>query len=108
MAQKGWITKQDRKKRGPVWVFHWYITKPETGRKAEQTCVVGAVAAFPKEKDAWQEIARRSLRPPADGSQHVPSGRLTFSDLAALYQESCMKKLAPITRYVVQHVIDDY
>jgi hypothetical protein len=51
MAQRGWITKQDRKKKGSVWVYHWYITKPDTGRKAEHTCVVGAVAALPRVKD---------------------------------------------------------
>jgi hypothetical protein len=25
MAQRGWITKHDRKKKGSVWVYHWYV-----------------------------------------------------------------------------------
>jgi len=37
MAQRGWITKQDRKKKGPVWVYHWYVIKPETGKEGRNT-----------------------------------------------------------------------
>ena len=66
MAQRGWITKHDRKKKGSVWVYHWYVIKPETGRKAEHTCVVGSVASFPREKDAWLEIDRRHIKPQLD------------------------------------------
>ena len=37
MAQRGWITKQQRKKNGSVWVYHWYLLKPETGKKVEHS-----------------------------------------------------------------------
>ena len=82
MAQRGWITKHDRKKKGSVWVYHWYVVKPETGRKAEHTCVVGPVASFPREKDAWLEIDRRHIKPQLDQGA-IRTGRLTFGDLAA-------------------------
>ena len=107
MAQRGWITKEQRKKNGPVWVYHWYILKPETGKKAEQTCVIGAIADFPSEKDAWREIERRHLKPQLD-QKAIVTGRLTFGDLAASYRENGMKKLAVTTQYTVGHYIDDY
>ena len=106
MAQRGWITKHYRKKKGPVWVYHWYITKPETGRKAEQTCTVGAVASFPREKDVWQEIDRRHLQPQLDQGE-VRAGRLTFADLAASYQQNGMQELAETTQNLVQSAIDN-
>ena len=52
MAQRGWITKQERKKKGTVWVYHWYVIKPETGKKVEHNCVVCRIADFPRDKDA--------------------------------------------------------
>jgi hypothetical protein len=107
MAQRGWITKQQRKKNGHVWVYHWYLLKPETGKKVEHTCVIGAVADLPSEKNAWREIDRRHLKPQLD-QKAVASGRLTFGDLAASYRENGMKKLAVTTQYTVRHYIDDY
>jgi hypothetical protein len=107
MAQRGWITKQDRKKKGPVWVYHWYIVKPETGRKAEHTCVIGLVAHFPREKDAWLEVDRRHLKPQLDQSA-ICSGRLTFGDLATSYLSNGAKKLAVTTQYTVKKSFDNY
>lgn len=107
MAQRGWITKHDRKKKGSVWVYHWYVIKPETGRKAEHTCVVGSVASFPREKDAWLEIDRRHIKPQLDQGA-IRTGRLTFGDLVASYMQNGMKKLAVTTRYTVKHYLDDY
>jgi len=107
MAQRGWITKQDRKKKGSVWVYHWYVVKRETGRKAEHTCVVGPVASFPREKDAWLEIDRRHIKPQLDQGA-IRTGRLTFDDLAASFMQNGMKKLAATTLYTVKHYLDDY
>jgi integrase len=107
MAQRGWITKHDRKKKGSVWVYHRYVVKPETGRKAEHTCVVGSVASFPREKDAWLEIDRRHIKPQLDQGA-IRTGRLTFDDLAASYMQNGMKKLAVTTQYTVKHYVNDY
>ena len=108
MAQRGWITKEQRRKNGSVWVYHWYVLKPETGKKAEQTRMIGAVADFRSEKDAWREIDRRHLKPQLVDQKAIASGRLTFGDLAASYRENGMKKLAVTTQYTVGHYIDDY
>jgi integrase len=107
MAQRGWITKQERKKKGTVWVYHWYVIKPETGKKVEHNCVVCTVADFPREKDAWQEIDRRHLQPQTDRSQ-VRSDQLTFANLSASYVQNGMKRLAETTQHTVQHCIDGY
>ena len=107
MAQRGWITKHDRKKKGSVWVYHWYVVKPDTGRKAEHTCVVGSVASFPREKDAWLEIDRRHIKPQLDQGA-IRTGRLTFDDLAASYMQNGMTKLAVTTQYTVKHYVNDY
>jgi hypothetical protein len=49
MSQRGWLTKQKRKKDGRVWIFHWYRVRPSDGKHVENTVVVGRVASFPKE-----------------------------------------------------------
>lgn len=43
-----------------------------------QQIAIGAVARFPKEKDAWDEVERRYLQP--DGVQNK-IGRVTFRKL---------------------------
>src|SRR6266481_1728077 len=53
MSQRGWLTKQKRKKDGRVWIFHWYRVRPSDGKHVENTVVVGRVASFPKESNAW-------------------------------------------------------
>jgi integrase len=107
MAQRGWITKEQRKKAGSVWVYHCYVSKPETGKKVEHTHLIGAVSDYPSEKDVWREIDRRHLKPRPD-RKAIASGRLTFGDLAASYRENGMKKLAETTQYTYAHYIDDY
>ena len=107
MAQKGWITKQKRKKQVAVWVYHWYVTKPETGKKVEHTRVVGSISHLATEEDAWREIDRRQLQPKLNQSE-VPPGCLTFRDLANSYQQNGMRDLAETTQYTVQHVIHNY
>jgi integrase len=106
MAQRGWITKQERK-IGSVWVYHWYVTKPETGKKAEHTAVLGALADFPTEKHAWREVDRRQLKPQTSQGK-TRSGPLTFAELAASYIETGMTKLAFTTQYTYTHMINDF
>jgi integrase len=106
MAQRGWITKQERKK-GPVWVYHWYVIKPESGKRSEHNAVVGALATFPSEKEAWREIDRRHLKPQLDQGA-IRTGRLTFGDLAASYLENGVTKLALTTQYNVKHYVNDF
>ncbi len=44
MAQRGWITKRNRKKKGAVWVYHRYVVKPDVGKRMGHTWVVCSVA----------------------------------------------------------------
>jgi hypothetical protein len=88
-------------------VYHWYVVKPESGKRTEHNTVVGALATFPTEKDAWQEIDRRYLKPQLDRSA-ICTGRLAFGDLAASYMENGMTKLALTTQSNVKHYVNDY
>ena len=39
MAQKGWLTKEERKKAGKVWIYHYYKTRETDGHRVENTVV---------------------------------------------------------------------
>ena len=58
---RGWITTESRKKTGRVWVYHFYKTRESDGHRVENTVVLGPQSSFPREKDAWAEVARRRL-----------------------------------------------
>jgi integrase len=81
MSQRGWLTKEDRKK-GKVWIYHYYRTRETDGNRVENTVVVGALSSLPREKDVWAEVAHRGL----DRVQQLGfPGRITFGDLAQHY-----------------------
>ena len=82
MSQKGWLTKEDRKKNGKVWVYHYYRTRETDGHRVENTVVVGPLSSLPREKDAWAEEETLSLY---RNSQLGITGRVTFGDLAHHY-----------------------
>jgi integrase len=107
MSQRGWLTKEGRKKGGKVWIFHWYRTRPSDGRKVENTVLVGRVASFTKESSAWEEVERRSLNHNLN-EPDSQTGRITFSDLAGSYKQHAMPKLAETTQGTVRHIIDNY
>jgi len=91
MAQRGWITKQDRKKKDQSGCTTG--TSSSGNRKeGRHTWTVGSVASFPREKDAWLEIDRRHMKPLPDQSA-IRTGCLTFGDLAASYMQNGMTKL---------------
>ena len=46
----GWLTKGHRRK-GDVWVHHFYITRDSDGKRVETTRTIGLVSKFPKESD---------------------------------------------------------
>lgn len=79
---RGWMTTESRKKTGQVWVYHFYKTRESDGRRVENTVSIGPMSSFPKEKDAWGEVTRRSL----DLNDQLDfKGRVTFGDLARHY-----------------------
>ncbi len=107
MSQRGWLTKQKRKKDGRVWIFHWYRVRPSDGKHVENTVVVGRVASFPKESNAWEEVERRSLNHNIN-EPDFQTGRVTFGELARSYEQHAVPKLAVTTQYTFRHIIDDY
>jgi integrase len=82
VAQKGWLTKEDRKKAGKVWIYHYYKTRETDGHRVENTVVVGALSSLRREKDAWAEVEHRGLN---RNYQLGISGHITFGDLAQHY-----------------------
>jgi integrase len=105
MTQRGWLTKHKSKRNGWTWVYHYYRTKPETGKRVEATVTIGAVTRFPKEKDAWGEVERRYLQP--DSVQNK-IGRVTFSELVENYRKKSFKKLSVTTQPISAHILDDF
>jgi integrase len=105
MAQRGWLTKHRSKRSGWTWVYHYYRTKPETGKRVEATVTIGAVTRFPKEKDAWVEVERRYLQP--DSVQNK-IGRVTLGELVENYRKKAFNKLGVTTQPITAHILDDY
>ena len=105
MSQQGWLTKHQTKRNGWTWVYHFYRTKPETGKRVEATATIGPVARFSKEKDAWGEVKRRNLQP---GSVQNKNGRVTFRELVENYRKKAFHKLSITTQAVTAHILDDY
>jgi integrase len=105
MAQRGWLTKHQGTRSGWTWVYHYYRTKPETGRRVEATVTIGAATRFPKEKDAWAEVERRYLQP--DSVQNK-IGRITFRELVENYRKKAYPKLSITTQAITAHILDDY
>jgi len=88
-----------------TWVYHYYRTKPETGKRVENTVTIGPVARYPKQKDAWAEVERRYLQP--DSVQNK-IGRVTFRELVENYQKKSFHKLSVTTQAITAHILDDY
>jgi integrase len=104
-SQRGWLTKHQSKRNGWTWVYHYYRTKPETGKRVEATVTIGAVARFATEKAAWGEIQRRYLQP--DSVQNK-IGRVTFFELVENYRKKAFNKLGVTTQLITAHILDDY
>jgi hypothetical protein len=61
MSQRGWLTKEPRKRAGRVWVYHYHRTRDTDGHRVENTVVVGALSSLPRKKDARAEVEHRGL-----------------------------------------------
>ena len=105
MAQRGWLTKHPGKRDGITWVYHYYRTRSDSGKRVENTATIGSVRQFPKERDVWEEVARRHLNP--DSVQNR-SGRVTFRELVENYREKSFNKLGITTQPITAHILDDY
>jgi integrase len=95
----GWLTK-GRRKKGDVWVHHFYVTRDSDGKRVETTRTIGLVSKFPKESDAWQEIQR--------SQQAGATGRLTVNALADAYRQAELPFKSQSTQDLHQHELDRY
>jgi integrase len=105
MSQRGWLTKHPSKRGGMGWVYHFYRTRPETGKRVENTATIGSVLHFPREKDAWAEVERRYLKPESGQNR---MGRVTFRELADNYRKKSFNNLGITTQPITAHILDDY
>jgi len=105
MSQQGWLTKHQSKRNGWTWVYHYYRTKPESGKRVEATVTIGAATRFATEKAAWGEVNRRYLQP--DCVQNK-LGRVTFRELVENYRKKAFNKLSITTQAITAHILNDY
>ena len=82
MSQRGWLTKEERKRAGKVWIYHYYKTRQTDGHRVENTVALGALSSLPREKDAWAEVEHRGLNRKHELGL---TGRVMFGDLARHY-----------------------
>src|SRR6202051_4006129 len=97
MLQRGWLTKHEPKRNGMTWVYHYYKSKPESGKRVENTATIGSATHFPRAKDAWAEVERRYLKPDSVQSR---IGRVTFRELVENYRKKSFNKLAITTQEI--------
>ena len=95
----GWLTKGQRKK-GDVWVHHFYVTRDSDGKRVETTRTIGLVFKFPKESEVWQEIQR--------SQQAGATGRLTVNALSDAYRQSELPFKSRSTQDLHEHELDRY
>lgn len=96
---QGWITKDTRKK-GDVWLHHFYVTRDSDGQRVENTRTIGLVSRFPKESDVWEEIKR--------SAQVGTTGRLTVTALADNYRKTELPLKSRSTQDLHNHELDRY
>jgi integrase len=106
--QRGSLRKEPRK-RGDVWVLRFYKTRPEDGKRVEDSLVVGPLSKFKSESAAWAEVERQQLMLPVNNPTTPTSvGKVTFRELASHYLAHELPKRAATTQALHRHIIDHY
>jgi len=98
---QGWITKAARKK-GDVYIHHFYTTRESDGARVETCRTIGAVAKFPREADVWAEV-ERSQRISTNGT----SGRTTVAGLVEHYRATELPGRAHSVQELHRYLLDD-
>ena len=96
---QGWLTKV-RRKKGNVWLHHFYVTRNVDGRRVETTRTIGSVSKFPRKADAWAEAMR--------WNQVGISGRMTIAALIESYEKMELPHKAPSTQEQHKQTLRDY
>ena len=89
-----------RRKKGDVWLHHFYVTRDTDGKRVETTRTVGMVSKFPRKSDAWAEVMRRS--------QIGISGRLTVAALVESYKKTELPQREPSVQETNGQILRDY
>jgi integrase len=100
--QRGWLTRAERKK-GDVWLHHFYFTRDMDGKRVETCRTVGLVSKYPREAEVWAEVERTS-----QGSIEGNPGRMSVNQLAASYKKVEMPNKAQSTQELHRHILDNY
>jgi len=96
---RGWLTKAHRKK-GDVWLHHFYVTRDLDGKRVETCCTIGLVIKFPRKSDAWAEVERRH--------QVGFSARVTITALVESYRRVELPHKASSTQELHKQILNDY
>jgi integrase len=105
--QRGSIRKS---RSGEYWVLRYRVTAAD-GRRVEHNAPVGLVRDFPRERDAWKEVDRRSLL--VSVNAETQTGRIRFDSLAEYYLKAdfgqdAVRPKSVNTIPIVRHYVRDY
>lgn len=96
---QGWLTKA-RRKKGDVWLHHFYVTRDLDGKRVETCCTIGLAIKFPRKSDAWAEVERRN--------QVGFSGRMTITALVESYRRVELPHKASSTQELHKQILNNY
>lgn len=82
--QRGWLRVENRK-AGRTWVLRYKTTRPNDGKRVENTVAVGLVCNFRSEKAAWEEVERQGLQKQVTAD--VPIKPRTIDALAESFEQ---------------------
>ena len=97
--QTGWFTKEPRKK-GTVWIYHYYCTRDSDGRRVEHTKTLGYLADLPTEADARAALKKVDL-----AKANFSQGIIKFASLVASYKKHEIPELAASTQNCYKHIL---
>jgi integrase len=110
MAYQQGSLRKVRRTAGEIWLLRFRTNKPD-GTRVENTKIVGLVAQFPKESDAWREVDRRGLL--VQINAETQPGRITFAALAEQYLTAdfgadAVRPKSETTIPIVQHYVRNH
>jgi integrase len=99
--------RKERRKAGITWVYRYYTTRPEDGKRVEHTLAVGLVSTFPTKDKVWAEVDRLQIKSTINTPQAKIAAHVTFGDLAAHFKQHDMeddRAYSTVERY--KHTLD--
>jgi integrase len=81
----GSLRKESLKKGGYSWIYRWYCTRPNDGKRVERSLVIGTTEDYPTERAAWAEVMATSL--PERVQSVAFKGNMTVAGIVAHFIE---------------------